>query len=240
MRPASPKLFITGINRGLGRTTVQEALRRGYRVFGTVRNEDLRAQVEGDLAREGFGPGQVQVLLLEGLAISQMPAATREALEQADILINNLGTGADLATLSNSMAELDEALLVDAVRVNALSAHQLMQVAVPRMVQRGWGRVVNVSSARSTLGTITGDIMVPAYRLSKLMLNGITVLTAHEHQGSGVLINCLCPGWCQTDMGGPSAPDTPDMGAQRILQLAELPDGGPTGRLFIDDQVVEF
>ena len=81
-----------------------------------------------------------------------------------------------------------------------------------------------------------GDLSdyAPSYRLSKLALNGITRILADAVRGRNVLVNAVCPGWVQTDMGGPSASRDLEQGARGIVWAATLPDGGPHGGFFRD------
>jgi NAD(P)-dependent dehydrogenase (short-subunit alcohol dehydrogenase family) len=83
-------------------------------------------------------------------------------------------------------------------------------------------------------------ILAPAYRLSKTLLNGITVLLANELRDSNILVNSVCPGWVRTEMGGDQAPLTPEQGAETPVWLAILPDGGPTGGFFREKQPVTW
>lgn len=240
-------VFITGASRGLGRATALLAARQGFDVFATVRSRsDLRLapylHPDPPVNEHPLVPmGEINLLPLDVEHPEDMPPETREALLTCDILINNAGIGADVFSGGpESIFTLDPRLFERAIRVNAEGALALMSIAVPQMQQRGWGRVVNVSSLRGQISEVIGDGMSPAYRLSKLLLNGITALAAHEVKGSGVLINSLCPGWCQTDMGGMSAPDTAEQGAERIMALANLPDDGPTGKFFSNSVPVDF
>ncbi len=73
---------------------------------------------------------------------------------------------------------------------------------------------------------------IPAYRLSKLALNGVTRHFAAMVEWSDVLINSVCPGYCRTDMGGPSAPMGIEEGVKNILAAVDLPKGGPNGEIF--------
>jgi NAD(P)-dependent dehydrogenase (short-subunit alcohol dehydrogenase family) len=73
-----------------------------------------------------------------------------------------------------------------------------------------------------------------AYRLSKLALNGLTLVLADAVRGKNVLVNAVCPGWVRTDMGGPHATRSVEMGARSIVWAATLPDGGPNGGFFRD------
>lgn len=239
------QLFITGIGRGLGKATALLAAREGYRVIGTVRSQgDIAnvAQWRRELEQEG-ALGSLRGVFFDASDVGAMPSATRQALEAADILINNAGWGAEIevqSRMKDTIDQMDQEIFLKAVAINATAPRQLMAIALPRMRERGWGRIVNVSSARASISEVSGEDSIPAYRMSKLLLNGITALSAHENMGSGVLINSLCPGWCKTDLGGPQAADTPEEGARRILELAKIPDHGPTGQFFMGGKPVPF
>ncbi|WP_442949606.1 SDR family NAD(P)-dependent oxidoreductase [Nostoc sp.] len=69
-------------------------------------------------------------------------------------------------------------------------------------------RVINVSSGYGALEGKSYD--VPSYCLSKLALNGATIMLAQALQSKGIVVNSICPGWVRTDMGGSSAQRTPD------------------------------
>src|SRR5689334_19526685 len=95
-------------------------------------------------------------------------------------------------------------------------------VPLPDMARRRDGRVVNVSSGAGQLATMI--TYAPAYSISKAALNAFTRLLAHTYRERGVLVNAVDPGWVRTDMGGPSAPRSPEQGADTIVWLATLPD----------------
>ena len=87
------------------------------------------------------------------------------------------------------------------------------------------------------LGAMDGH--TPAYRVSKLALNGLTLMLADELGDSGILVNAVCPGWVETDMGGPGGRPVKD-GARSILWAALLPDDGPTGGFFRDGRPIAW
>jgi NAD(P)-dependent dehydrogenase (short-subunit alcohol dehydrogenase family) len=106
------------------------------------------------------------------------------------------------------------------------------------MAARGWGRVVNVSSGAGQLAGMS--TYAPAYSMSKAALNALTRILAATYRTAGVLVNAVDPGWVRTDMGGPSAPRSPEQGVDTIVWLATLPDDGPSGGFFKDRLRIEW
>ena len=110
----------------------------------------------------------------------------------------------------------------------------------------GYGRIVNMASTLGSLTDMTdpessyGGLEVPAYRLSKTLLNAVTALYAKLTRGKNILVNSACPGWVRTDMGGKEAPLSPEQGADTPVWLATLPDGGPTGGFFRERQPIPW
>ena len=160
-------------------------------------------------------------------------AVTR--LGSVDIVVNNaavlLHEDADvLATPRDGFRQTFEA--------NVFGAIEVCRVFVPPMVERGWGRIVNVSSGVSHLARMSS--YAPAYTMSKTALNAFTRILAETYRGQGLLANAVDPGWVRTDMGGPSAPRSVEEGAETIVWLATLPDNGPTGGFFKDRRQVEW
>ena len=81
----------------------------------------------------------------------------------------------------------------------------------------------------------------PAYRVSKLALNGVSICLAQALKGSGVLVNSVDPGWVRTEMGGKSASRSVEEGAKSVVWAALLSDeNGPTGGFFYDGRPAEL
>ena len=109
------------------------------------------------------------------------------------------------------------------LEVNLLGPWQLSQAVAPVMRRRGYGRIVNLSSGMGAMSEMSGGYS--AYRISKTALNALTRILADELRGTNVLVNTLCPGWVQTEMGGAGAPLPVEEGADTAVWLATLPDG---------------
>jgi NAD(P)-dependent dehydrogenase (short-subunit alcohol dehydrogenase family) len=136
-----------------------------------------------------------------------------------------LVTGGNRGILDADFGDLQRTL-----ETNVYGPLRLAQAAIPFMRAQRYGRVVNVSSEMGQLSDMGQGS--PAYRLSKTALNSVTAMLAASTRGENILVNCCCPGWVRTDMGGPEASLTAEQGADTPVWLATLPDGGPTGGFF--------
>jgi NAD(P)-dependent dehydrogenase (short-subunit alcohol dehydrogenase family) len=112
------------------------------------------------------------------------------------------------------------------------------QAFLPHLRKSAAARVVNVSRGYGQLEGLSPD--VPSYCLSKLALNGLTIMLAAALRGDGVAVNSACPGWVRTDMGGPDATRSVEEGADTIVWLAADAPHHLTGRIFRDRQEIPW
>jgi NAD(P)-dependent dehydrogenase (short-subunit alcohol dehydrogenase family) len=237
MSEESKVAVVTGANRGLGFETCRQLARRGIRVVLTARDPDNGKAAAETLRGEGLD------ILFRALSVTDVEGIQgladflRADIGRLDILVNNAGILPDAhAASSIFVADLDR--IRAAMETNAYAALSLVQALVPLMKVRGYGRIVNVSSGMGQLSDMNGGY--PAYRLSKLALNGVTRILADELSGTNIKVNSVCPGWVRTRMGGPNAPRTPAEGADTIVWLATLADEGPSGGFFRDRQPIPW
>jgi NAD(P)-dependent dehydrogenase (short-subunit alcohol dehydrogenase family) len=154
------------------------------------------------------------------------------------VLVNNAGVLLDMEAAGDSLFDARLETFEQTFETNVWGPLLLSQTLIPAMKERGYGRVVNVSSGMGQLSDMGSGS--PAYRLSKTALNALTRILAHELRSTNVLVNAVCPGWVRTDMGGPAAPRTPQQGADTITWLATLPDDGPSGGFFRDRKPIPW
>ena len=145
--------------------------------------------------------------------------------DRLDVLVNNAGVYPTEAVFSVS-----EETLVTALEINTLGPFRTCRAFVPGMLQRGYGRVVNVSSGGGSFGEGLGPA---AYAVSKAALNALTVKVSQAVRGD-VKVNAMCPGWVRTDMGGSGAPRSPEEAVDTLVWLATLLEVGPNGGFFRD------
>jgi NAD(P)-dependent dehydrogenase (short-subunit alcohol dehydrogenase family) len=220
--------LVTGAGRGLGLVTAKHLHELGYQLIVTARDG-----TDANVAAASLGAG------VRGFGLDvTSDASVREALRAAgpvDVLINNAGVLLDWGTMPSAT---DLGVAGRALAVNLFGAWRMSQAFLPGMLERGWGRVVMVSSGTGSFsnGLFTG---APAYSLSKVALNALTVLLAQETRGRGVLVNAVNPGLVRTRMR-PDAPRPPEEGAQVIARAVTLPDDGPSGVLLRSDGVAPW
>lgn len=218
---------VSGGNRGIGLEVSRRLAERGLRVLLGSRDADQGRRAAGRLAADGL---DVEALVLD-VTDPQGAAAVARTVDaeggRLAVLVNNAGVYP-----SGRATTLDLATAEHAWQVNALGAWRLTNALVPALRREG-GRVVNVSSEAGSL-TSMGRSSTPAYDVSKAALNAVTRVLASDLEGTGVLVNAVCPGWVATDMGGSGAPRSVAEGAASVLWAVDLPNGGPTGGFFRD------
>ena len=223
--------LVTGGNRGIGLEVCRQLARRGVTVLLGSRDPDLGEAAARSLAGDGLVEA-VDLDVADPAAILTCARLLERRGVQVDILVNNAAVKSDVDTLS-----VDEAELLESLQVNLLGAWRCCRAFAPGMAARGWGRVVNVSSGWGSFATGLGG--PAAYSVSKAALNALTVCLARELP-PGVKVNAASPGWVRTRMGGDEAPRTVEEGARGIVELALLPDDGPSGGFFRDMEPVAW
>ena len=228
---AGPIALVTGANRGLGFEIARQLLARGLRVVLTGRDEAATSRALEALGAAGKNALAVRLDVTDPASIAAARRTAEERLGPVDVVVNNAAV---------LIHETDEPLSIprDAFRTtfdtNLFGAIEVCRVFVPRMAERGYGRVVNMSSGVGQFARLS--TYAPAYSISKAALNAFTRVLAATYQGrrGGVLVNAVDPGWVRTDMGGKSAPRSVEQGADTAVWLATLPESGPTGGFFRD------
>ena len=179
---------VTGASRGIGRETARMLCAEGASVLLVARGVE-----ELDEAAAACG-GRAEALVLDVTdrdAGERIVAAADAAFGKLDVLVNNAGTA--------RWRELDDVPEEDwyaAWELNVMAPLRAMLAAIPPMAERGWGRVVNVSS---TAGKRPSARM-PEYSVAKAAELSLSRLFADRHAAEGVLVNAICPGPTKSEM----------------------------------------
>jgi NAD(P)-dependent dehydrogenase (short-subunit alcohol dehydrogenase family) len=233
MNPGPRVALVTGGNRGLGRETVRQLAAAGLTVLlGSRREADGRA------AASSMNDEKVHVVRLDVTSDADVARCAefikRKHGGRLDVLVNNAAIHYDT---QHTALTAGLSIVREAFETNVIGAWRLAMMAATFMRPRRYGRIVNVSSGAGALGRLGAN--TPGYSLSKLALNGLTLMLADELKDTGILVNAVCPGWVATDMGGAGGRPVEE-GARGIVWAATLPDDGPTGGFFRDGQRIEI
>lgn len=183
--------LITGGGRGIGREIALALAREGCAVAVAARSREAVEAVAAAARRLGVEAWPVALDVTDPVAVARAVAETVETLGPVDVLVNNAGI-AESAPLLKTEPELWERHF----RVNVTGPYLLTRAVLAGMLERRWGRVINVAS----LAGLYGAPYVTAYTASKHALVGFTRALALEVAGKGVTVNAICPGYVATDL----------------------------------------
>jgi len=183
--------LVTGGGRGIGREIALAFAREGLAVAvaaRTLSQVDDAAQAVRALGAKALA---LQFDVTDAAGIAPAVKAVTDALGPIDVLVNNAGIAE-----SAPFVKTDPALWERHLRVNVTGPFLLTREVLPGMLERRWGRLINVAS----LAGLFGAPYITAYATSKHALVGLTRALASEVAGKGVTVNALCPGYVATDL----------------------------------------
>ena len=222
-------VVVTGANRGLGLAFVRQLLARGDRVIASCRTPGT-ASALNTLA--GEHPGRLWVLPLDvadsrsrAEFVRELPLVLGEE-GRIDLLLNNAG----VLHSGERFGHLDEAVLEDSLRINAVGPLLLTEALAPLL--RDGAKVANLSSIMGSIAS-RGEFRSPSYGISKAAQNMATRQLAHALAARGIVVLALHPGWVRTDMGGEGADIDASRSAAGLLQVLDAATPAQTGT-FLD------
>jgi NAD(P)-dependent dehydrogenase (short-subunit alcohol dehydrogenase family) len=236
--------LITGANKGIGLETARGLGKLGVAVIIGSRDEAKGRAAADQLRKEGIE--DVESIRFDVTRPDDHRAVARHLEDRygkLDILVNNAGVALDEADFGapggvNTTSTVTQEVLHETFETNFFAVIALTQALLPQIRKSPAGRIVNLSSVLGSL-SLHSDPSSPiygtkafAYDASKTALNAFTVHLAHELKGTPIKVNSAHPGWVKTDMGGPAAPMDVSEGGRTSVQLATLPEDGPTGGYF--------
>lgn len=223
--------LVTGGAKGIGQAVAASLHQKNLNLVLWGRDQSALEE-SADRLTGGASTVQYQVVDMgDAQSIARGLEHLSENNTEIDVLVNNAGILTDAPLL-----ELDEADLLAHIAVNAIGPLRLIRALAPGMVERGYGRIANVSSG---WGSFSEGFGPGAYGITKAFLNAITLKAASELPNH-VKVNAACPGWVRTQMGGPGANRSVEEGAVTPTWLATLSDNGPTGGFFRDKKPINW
>lgn len=190
---------VTGGTAGIGRGIAEAFLAEGAQVALMARNRDKAERVLAELDvgdRAVFIAGDAMVQAeVEGFIDQAV-----EHFGRLDVLVNNAGGAGDLQPL----VDLSHEAFDLAIKWNLYSTFWATRRALPGMLERGFGRIINISSVEGKIG----KPVFTAYTAAKHAVNGMTKSLAQEVSAQGVTANAICPGLVITDIVKDNGPAT--------------------------------
>jgi NAD(P)-dependent dehydrogenase (short-subunit alcohol dehydrogenase family) len=219
--------LVTGANRGIGLEVCRQLAAEGFEVVLGSRDP---AKGDAAAARLSERVMALQLDIADDESVGAAAAAVEELFGHLDVLVNN---AAILYDTSNHAVNVDLDEVRRGFETNLLGAWRTTQAFLPLLRSAASARIVNVSSESGSLASMGGG--TPIYSTSKAALNALTRILAAELRAEAILVNAVCPGWTETDMGGPGGRDVA-AGAASVVWAATLPDDGPTGGFYRDGE----
>lgn len=182
---------VTGGGRGIGAAIAGALADAGAAVVVAGRSAAPLDQMERTLRDAGHKAWAVPCDVGDPASVRRMAAAATTCLGQVDILVNNAGVAHSAPVKRIELSDWEHLF-----RVNVTGTLLCTQVFLDGMVERGWGRVVNIASVVG----LEGAKYVAAYSATKHAVIGFTRSLAAEVAAAGVTVNAVCPGYVDTDM----------------------------------------
>lgn len=192
--------LITGASRGIGKLTARFMAEQGCNLILHSRDASHCQEIEAEVKKLGVEAYTVSAELAEHEQVLGMLDEIEAKGTQVDIVFNNAAVQVGYRTdfWNTPVEDFDLSF-----RINTIAVATICNRLMPKMVERGFGRVINTTSG------IRDQPEQSGYSASKAALDKYTKDIATKVEGTDVCINITDPGWCRTDLGGPQAPNAP-------------------------------
>lgn len=218
----NPWALVTGSARGLGALTAKLLAQQGCNLILHGREVSHCDNTLREVLTYGVKAYAIGADLSDPEAIPDMLAEIDRRTPSVQIVFNNAGM--QTGYLKNYF-ETPVSDFTRSFQINTIAPAMICYHFLPKMIQAGFGRIVNVTSG------IALEPEQAGYSASKAALDKITIDLASKIDGTDVMLNLVDPGWCRTDMGGSHAPNSPESAIPGLAVGAFL-DDRRSGRLF--------
>jgi 3-oxoacyl-[acyl-carrier protein] reductase len=184
-------VIITGASQGIGRTMATVFAESGANVICVARSEDKIKELSSEIENKGGRAIPIACDIGDGVAFSNTIKSVVDQFGKLDILINNAGITRDALLMRMNESQWDEV-----IQTNLKGAFFGMKAAIRPMMKNKFGRIINITS----IVGLTGNPGQANYAASKAGLIGMTQSIAKEVGSRGITVNCIAPGWIDTEM----------------------------------------
>ena len=208
-------VLITGASRGIGRLAALFMAERGCNLILHGRTKAHCGKVLEEVKAKGVEAYAVEAELTDLDAVAKMLAEIDEKTPVVDVVLNNAGLQIAYRVDYYGTPVSD---YLESYKINTVAPAMICYHFLPKMIERGFGRIVNTTSG------IRLEPEQAGYSASKAALDKITIDLGSKLQGTDVMINLTDPGWCRTDLGGPHAPNAPESAIPGVVVGAFVDD----------------
>ena len=191
--------LITGANRGVGYQIAIFMAKQGCNLVLHSRNLEHTKKIEEEVKALGVDVYCVQAELSNNQEVVAMLDEIEARQTVVDIIFNDAGVQIAYRTdyFKTPIEDFDMSF-----RINFIAVTTICYRLIPKMIERGFGRIINTTSG------IKNEPEQAGYSASKAALDKFTTDLGTKLEGTNVMINLTDPGWCRTDLGGPKAPNS--------------------------------
>jgi short-subunit dehydrogenase len=215
------RVLVTGASTGIGAGLAQRFARAGHDLVLVARSGDkLKALAEDLTEHHGVSAVTIAADLAKDGEVARLAATLKRRRLNIDILVNNAGINHQ-----GRFKDMAPAAHQEIIRLNIAAATDMLARFIPPMVERGYGRVLNVGSTSSFVPVP----FMATYAASKAYLLSLTESLSEELKGTGVTLTALCPGVTATPMMdtiGAGNPDFVKLIAFTVLDVKEVASAG--------------
>lgn len=183
--------LVTGASRGIGEAVARRLAEAGAAVLLVARGRRAVENAAARLESDGHRASAASCDVTDAGAITELAALVRARLGHVDVLVNSAGIASSAPVQRQSLEEWQRLMAV-----NATGTFLCTQAVLPGMLERAWGRIINVASVAG----LAGAKYIAAYTASKHAVVGFTRALAAEVAGTGVTANAVCPGYVDTEL----------------------------------------
>ena len=221
-------VLITGASRGIGRLSALFMASQGCNLILHSRHLEGTKKILEEVKAKGVEAYCVEAELSDVNSVDKMLKEIDKKNTQVDVVLNNAGyqVGYRVEYLKTPMSDFPISFAI-----NTIAPMQICYHFLPKMIERGFGRIVNTTSG------IDLEAEQAGYSGAKAALDKVTRDLGYKVNGTDVIISLADPGWCQTDLGGPNAPNKPESTIPGIVVGAFVNDK-KSGRLFSAQEFV--